>query len=518
MILESYLEWGSDCVERFEGMFAFVIIDEDNQTLVMCRDRFGTKPLYYYCDDKSLIFASEVQCIRTFINLSVCNTSVQQFLKFGYILQPNSIFENVFQVDAGTYLMFDLKTLEFQTCRYWSIEDYYNEPRRKSLFYSDIYLFEKILRDAVQSRLIADVPVGICLSGGYDSSVTALLASLSSDEKLKTFTIGFDDPARDERDIAREFAQNLGTEHHELVSDQEDIADILNTIIKNSGEPISDSSIIPTFILFKLIAKHSKAALSADGGDELFAGYNIYVKSLFIRQLNYFFSYPMEFFLKFPLPTSLRKIFEKVLRYRTLTTGSEFINSERTIFTEDDIGKLMDLVEADALNPKVTTSLPFLEQMQLHDAKHYQQSSILVKVDRMSMFHSVEAREPFLNKELQEFGISLHRWRKLNMLGRKRPLRRFVTQHLQSNVLKRPKRGFGSPIDKWLSSKFKDHFLKIMRDKRISEALNINHDAMYKIALNSTKNYAAARKAWVAYMLYYWAKQNLIDCSDLSFE
>lgn len=511
VILESYLEWGVSCIDRFEGMFAFVIIDQDTEQVILCRDRFGIKPLYFLNDEKRFIFSSEMQCIRTFAELDISRTAVQQFLKFGYILQPNTIFENVQQVGAGSYVILDLKTFSSVQRKYWCLETLYEKCRgKRSVFKTYMNNFPAMLQTAVHSRLLADVPVGVCLSGGYDSSLTALLAKSYYSEKIKTFTVGFDDAAYDERFAAREFAELIQSEHYELLSDQQDIAKVIASIISNSGEPISDSSIIPTYQLFKLISANSKAALSADGGDELFSGYDVYKKALFVKKINKLFSYPIKFLVNLPAPEPLILMLKKILKYKNLNSGSEFINAARTIFSEKDIFILMGDSDHRALNPKVTCSLSFLDEMQIHDALHYQQSSVLVKVDRMSMLNSVEAREPFLNRELQEFGFGLHPWRKLNFFGQKRPLRRFAKTQLKSNILNRPKRGFGSPVDQWLKDKFYKHFVETLCNKKISDALKINHAEITKIIANFNQDPQAARKAWVAYMLYYWAQEHLV--------
>ena len=271
VILESFVKWGVDFVNELNGMFAIVIYDKIEDKILLFRDRMGIKPLYYYCDDNQLIFASELKAInRLEINKKINYDAIYAYLHLGYIPINQTIYENVFKVKPGSYLVYTNNKL--QEKHYWKPE---NKFLDKSIndFNSSKKQLQSLLQDSIKKRLISDVPIGTFLSGGTDSSIVTAIAQEVNNSPINTFSIGFKEDKYNESEHAKKVAEYLGTNHNEFILTEEDALNELESIMENFDEPFSDSSALPTMLVSKMARKHVTVCLSGDGGDELFMGY-----------------------------------------------------------------------------------------------------------------------------------------------------------------------------------------------------------------------------------------------------
>jgi len=275
VIIKAYHKWGVKAVDKFNGMFSIAIYDNINDKLVLIRDRAGVKPLYYYKFDNLFLFASE---LKSFYNVklfkkNINKDSVKEYLKFGYIPQPLSIFKNTYKLKAGNYLEYNLQTQILDIKTYWNIDKFYENEKLDVSFDEALHTTEELLKSSFNYRMVSDVPVGVFLSGGYDSSAVSAILQANTTSKIKTFTIGFKEEKYNEAVYAKKVAKHLGTEHYEHYLSKKDALDILPTLPEIYDEPFGDSSAIPTIMVSKFAKQHVTVALSADGGDELFSGY-----------------------------------------------------------------------------------------------------------------------------------------------------------------------------------------------------------------------------------------------------
>ena len=278
VILHAYAEWGSEALQKFIGMFAFVIYDETAQKLFACRDRAGVKPFFYYYKDGLFLFGSELKALMKHpaFEKSINKDAVAAFLEFGYVPTPHCIFNDAHKLNPGHFLIFDIPKRELQTTQYWNVYDAYNKPTLNISLPDAIEETEKILTSAFQYRMVSDVPVGVFLSGGYDSTCVTAILQKNNTEKIKTFTIGVPDVGLNEAPFAKEIAKHLGTDHTEYYCTQKEALEIVPQLPFFYDEPFADSSAIPTTLVSKIAREKVTVALSADAGDEIFAGYNRY--------------------------------------------------------------------------------------------------------------------------------------------------------------------------------------------------------------------------------------------------
>ena len=278
VIIAAYLKWGIDCVNRFNGMFAICLYDRESDDVYLVRDRIGKKPLYYEIEDSNLIFGSELKPLmaREGFRKEIRTEVLSRFLFQQYINAPDSIFKNVYKLEPGCILKYHYG--EITVRKYWDIKDVYHKMQQNPVTDYDQAKTElkELLKKSVASRMIADVPLGAFLSGGYDSSLMTAIAQEHSSEPVKTFSIGFHEERYNEAKFAKEVANHLGTNHTELYIDEQEMFKLVESIPKYYDEPFADSSQIPTMLVSRLAREYVTVALSGDGGDEFFCGYNIY--------------------------------------------------------------------------------------------------------------------------------------------------------------------------------------------------------------------------------------------------
>jgi asparagine synthase (glutamine-hydrolysing) len=482
VLLHQYALDGVDALQRFNGMFAFAIWDRDEQRLFLARDRMGVKPLYYCVRDGELIFASELKSLLMHprADHQLNRLSVSKYFTYGYIPAPHTIFEGIYKLEPGFYLLFDRNGLQKRL--YWDIplEDNPLSECNVDEWAEDL---QAVLRDAVIKRLRSDVPVGVFLSGGIDSSAVTALAAQATAHQLRTFSVGFDESSYDESPYARIVAERYGTDHHHEVLSATRAVSLLPDVMKILDEPFADASIVPTWLLSHFTAKSVKVVLGGDGGDELFMGYPAFQAHKLMDRLSI-------------LPTAWRDGLNRLARRIPIShryASAEYLiqqffkgagvspeirfflwlgyfgNEQKRHFLSEEMRQ--SLLRAnpfeDVINyVRQSGLLRDLERLQYLCMKLYLQDDILVKVDRASMANSLEVRAPFLDYQFVEFAARINPVYKLRgLLGTKYILKRAMRGLLPDSIIHRRKAGFMIPLAQWLS-----HDLRPLVEELCSES------------------------------------------------
>lgn len=473
VILHAFDEWGLDCVNQFIGMFAFVIYNEKDNKLYCCRDRAGVKPFYYYIHSGNFIFGSELKAFHKHpgFRKEINNHAVSLYFKYRYIPAPDSIFCNTFKLMPGSWLIYDIENEQYHPSTYWDIVKTYTQPLLNINYQDAKSELNKILNSACNYRMVADVPVGIFLSGGYDSTLVTSILQGGSTSRLKTFTIGFGE-GNNEAPFAKETAKILGTDHTEYYCSDKEALEIIPSLPYYYDEPFADSSAIPTTLVSQIARKDVTVALSADAGDEIFIGYYRYRSlSRHLAKLKV-------------VPDSMKYLLSNTLFVlnRFIPSKQYFLKHEISAFAETlkaeqkkGIADLLDSIERvpDFLLNKLllhhsssdTSSafkcdlsavcVPFSSAL-AYDYQMYLQNDILTKVDRATMSVSLEGREPLLDHRIVEFAAQLPMNYKFDGITTKKILKDIVHDYIPKEKMERPKTGFSIPITKWLKYELSD--------------------------------------------------------------
>jgi len=489
VILHAYSQWGSDAVHRFIGMFAIVILDRDKDLLLCYNDRAGVKPLYYYFKDGLFLFASELKAFHKhskFIPV-IDEKSVRMYFKnvhHGYIPAPYTIFENTWKLEQGSLLAINLKSKEFNIKKYWEIDTYYKLPKL-NLSYSEAK--EHLLGlfvSAFNYRMVSDVPAGIFLSGGYDSTAVTAILQKDRTEKLKTFTIGFEE-GNNEAPYARKTAKYLGTDHTEYICTARDAQYIIPELPFFYDEPFADSSAIPTMLVSQLASKQVTVALSGDGGDEVFAGYDRYFQlDKRLKQLNLIpnvikgITSPFLNLLSNLIPESRIEIKHKIKGIVKSINSDNFIQANELFRISNTLPdyylKNLFVNKPEVLNSTSNSSYyglsNELEIALISDYQKYLQNDILTKVDRATMSESIEGREPLLDHRIVEFAAQLPIDYKFDGRTGKRILKDIVHEYIPKELMNHPKAGFSLPIYSWLNGDLSFLIDEYLNEKAITES------------------------------------------------
>ncbi|MCP4378578.1 MAG: asparagine synthase (glutamine-hydrolyzing) [bacterium] len=477
VILEAYRAWGTDCLTRLNGMFAFALYDASAGRMFLARDRSGQKPLYYQHDGNRLVFASELKAIMAdpAFKREIDLEALDHYLAYGYVPGSLCMLKGVRKLPPAHYLTCGIDLAEVNIQRYWKLPDPSDDRSRRS---EEELLdeYHQLLRDSVRRRLIADVPVGILLSGGVDSSLITAMASEVSSTPVKTFTIAFPGAGQfDESPYARMVADHFGTEHVELQAEQADL-DLLPDLAAQFDEPMADSSMIPTYLVCRLIRQHATVALGGDGGDELFGGYPRHSWIQQQQRLRRFFPPPLRQLARktaqwmirpgrkgrnyilgalSSLPQSIAQMniyCDESLRRRLLAP----ISSRQSPQHRSPENYRVDLCETGRTPLQIATSVDF---------RTYLPEDILVKVDRSSMLTSLEVRAPFLDHRLVEFAFA----RVGDSLRATSGARKILSRRLAGGLLPpqldlQRKQGFSLPLQEWFKGKWGDYCRDVLSE------------------------------------------------------
>jgi len=525
MILHAYTEWGIKAVERFIGMFAIALFDEKKQEVVFIRDRAGVKPLFYYQKNDLILFSSELKSFHEHpeFEKKLDLNAVAAYMQYGNVPTPHCIFKNCGKIKPGHYLKINLENKSQQEIQYWNVYDFYNQPKLNLSFPEAKIQTKELLKSAFNYRMVADVPVGVFLSGGYDSTTVSSLIQAESTARLKTFTIGVPDIGLNEAPYARDIAKHLDTDHTEINCTEQEAIEMIKDLPFFYDEPFADSSAIPTTLVSKAARKDVTVALSADGGDEIFGGYNRYdFMHRYGKTLN-------------SIPKAVRKILvgamgnissEKIPvlkdkynfhnRYEKLKTvlndpsEKEIMLSLSQQFNDEQMKSVMKS-EFTSL-PTMFQSKEMLEDfksplsyMMAIDFQTYMLDDILQKVDRATMTNSLEGREPMLDHRILEFAAQLPDEYKYQNGIKKRILREITHDYIPKELLDRPKMGFAIPIAKWLKNELRDHVEEYLNEDRIEKQGIFNWGFITKLKMDfykGRKEYDS--KLWYFLMFQMW--------------
>ena len=468
IILEAFVHWGDNFIDKLDGMFAFAIWDKQNNELKLFRDRIGIKPLYYYWLDNVFAFSSEIKVLTQLITkskLTINRNSIYDILHLGYTPQNFTAFNEISKVPSGSSLK--VKDKEISITKFWDLNKQIKTETIKDEFIAKKEL-EKRLKSAVEKQMMSDVPLGTFLSGGVDSSLVTALAQKMSTNPINTFSIGFKDDKFDESRYAKKIAQELRTNHHEFVLTEKDAIEQVDNLLSIYDEPFGDSSSIPTLLVSKMARKHVSVILSGDGGDEQFLGYGMYQ---WANRMNN----PAIYSLRKPIYKVLSLIGDNRIKRGALVINAlskknlktHIFSQEQGFFSAQEIDKLLvSSIKGNFLEENWTLNreLNPMENQALFDLHYYLKEDLLVKVDRASMHHSLEVRVPLLDHEVVSYSLNIDPRLKYKNGVSKYLLKEVLYDYLPKKLFIRPKKGFSIPLSKWLK---KD--LKYLIDQNLSK-------------------------------------------------
>lgn len=517
-IAHLYEDEGDGCVDRLRGMFGFAIWDRSDRSLFLARDRVGKKPLHYTMVGGNLVFGSEIKSLLQYpgVKREINYKAISDFLSFGYVPDPATAFKDIHKLPPGHTLRFKNGLVTIR--RYWDF-DYSSTrdpeaPKQVEDERRCIERLRELIAESVKLRLESDVPLGAFLSGGIDSSL--IVAMMSREMKVKTFSIGFPENGFDELRYARIAARHFGSDHHEFVVTP-DLCRLVDEIVWHHDEPFADVSSVPTYVVSKLAREHVTVALSGDGGDEVFGGYERY---LIDRKRDSYGRIP-GFIRRSMLKTSRvlpRGTYGKgFIRSISLDPTARYVDSV-TYFDRDS---QLDLISGDARQAigEYDPSLGFeeifdtpairsrLERLLYLDSKTYLPGDILVKVDRMSMANSLETRAPLLDHRLIEFAQTIPAEFKLRGIETKYILKQAALGLVPEEIINRPKQGFDVPIRRWFNHELREMLDDTLNDQRARERGDFNHKAVLAI-LNEHRRGTRdhARRLWGLLVLELWRR------------
>ncbi len=525
VILEAYVKYGTEFVQKLNGMFAIAIYDKEKKELFVCRDRIGIKPFYYFWDGENFAFASELKALTklSYVPLEINRNGVYQFLHLGFVPAPQSIYQSIKKLDSGTWLKISKNNLESH--KYWTINQQVTEKiitKEKEA----IVKLSDLLMSSVQYQIKSDVPFGVFLSGGIDSSLVTANAVNLSGVKVNTFSIGFEENRYNESIYAKAIANHLGTNHNEFIVSYKDAIDLIDTIFDAYDEPFADSSSIPTMLVSKLAKKHVTVALSGEGGDELFMGYGSYQ---WARRLNQ----PFIKTLRRPIGKILAKSnsrFQRHARYFDYPGEnlkySHILSQELYYFSLEELTNLMSEdfknysgsnniellnnfgVEINHLGRDLTS----MEKQAIFDLHFYLQDDLLTKVDRASMHFSLETRVPYLDHRIIELALNLSPNLKYKDGTAKYLLKEILYQYVPKKFFDRPKQGFAIPLEEWLKKELKFLIDDYLSEKIIKQFNFVDYNYVKQLKddfIKNNKSYLYNR-LWLLIVLHKWLVKNVV--------
>lgn len=524
VLIEAISHWGvTKTLDRIVGMFAFALWDSIESKVILARDRAGKKPLYYLKDKGSIYFASELKALRALndIDFSLDYDSIYQYLTFGYVPAPKTIFTNVSEIPAGHYMIID-SNLNIELKSYWDLTW---GKKRQITFKKAVEEADHLLNEAVKIRLRADVPLGCFLSGGIDSGLLAAMASMQMDSTLKTFTVSFSEGTFDESSLANIVAKKYGTDHH-VITLSPNLEDVLPKVVKAYDEPFADASAVPSYCISEEAGKHIRVVLNGEGGDELFGGYRRHVAiKLYSHFKNLFALMPEKFWSmvneSLPQPRSFRSRYAFLHRFLRgvvkdpfnryiawcvdgfdeIEKGSLYRSSNDGYFSSTDLlkSKYGDLEKIHPIDHFM--AMDFL--LNMHD-------DMLVKMDIATMAHGLEGRNPFLDHRIIEWAIGLPPDIRMKGANTKPILRELAKRYLPMEIVNAPKRGFEIPLISWLR---KDLF-HMVHDICLSPngiVLDLFNRNYVESLLNEKTDLDPdrwSRRVWTLFMLGMWENES----------
>ena len=510
VILEAFVKWGKNFVNKLNGMFAIAIYDISNNQLHLFRDRLGIKPLYYYQFENEFLFSSEIKAFKKLnINLEINTKAIFGYLHYGYIPKENSIYKYIHKLPAGSAATYNNQQLT--TNSYWKIENKIAKNTLKNFSNAKTQL-KSVLYDSVEKRLISDVPIGTFLSGGTDSSLVTSIASKVSNNPVNTFSIGYKEAKFNESDKAKLIAKHLKTNHHDFIVSENDVLAELDQVLDNFDEPFADSSCFPTYLVSKLAKKHVSVCLSGDGGDELFMGYGAYN---WAKRLSNPFLWNFRKTIALGLKYSGKERNKRAsLVFNSPNEGkmSHIFSQEQYLFSKKELEKLLIKPNKDLIEEKINSErqLTNKETQSFFDIKNYLKDDLLVKVDRSSMLSSLEVRVPLLDHRIVELALNINEPLKTSNGVSKYLLKELLYEHVPKELLDHPKWGFSIPLAKWLKKELKYLIDDYLNDDIINQykLFNLKEIQQLKHRFFSGEEYLYNR-VWQLIVINRFLKKNI---------
>ena len=517
-LLLLYQKFGTGMLQYLDGMFAFALYDRTKKQLFIARDRAGKKPLYYYKDNHKIVFASELNCLRSLLPLQIANEHIYHYLRLGSFYKQFTPYKNVATLNAGSYLLIDCTSMNLEETRWWDINKLYlqknEEHFEESLQKVDTYLHTAIKRRVESS----DLEVGSFLSGGIDSGLVTAIASKYS-RQLKTFTVSFDGEYN-EAPLAKLVAERYGTIHTEIPISFDNLMNDVEKICCNYGEPFFDSSAIPSYYVSKEAKKHLTVILNGDGADELFGGYRRYVP---FAQYDFFkvnsFVKTAASITKNILPASSQKKSTYNYLYRLASLASKdnlhiYLSAGVDIFEDFEAqinrpcNDYLGIMQQD-FKIIADADISGLRKIMNMDFNTTLFSDLLVKMDIANMANSLEGRSPFLSKELLEYTPGMNDAFKIKGSTTKYLLRQLAKKYLPAELVNQPKRGFEIPLKNWVAQQLKDIIYDYLADNNSLSSQYINHHFIQELLNNKVKIPAEKRAKilWTLFSLEVWYKK-----------
>ncbi|HNV96112.1 MAG TPA: asparagine synthase (glutamine-hydrolyzing) [Bacteroidales bacterium] len=513
VILEALAKKGTESINLFNGMYAIALYDREEETLTLIRDRVGIKPLFYFWDGSHFAFASELKALLKLEivkqNLKINHKAVNDYLHLGFIPEPQTIYENIYKFPASSYGV--LKENHFNIEKYWSISEQINaqtishekEAKEK---------LKELITSSVKYRLISDVPYGVFLSGGIDSSLVAATAQ-NITGNIKTFSIGFKEARYNEAPYAKAIAEYLKTKHTEFTVTYNDAISLIQDIVPQYDEPFADASAVPTMMVSRLAKNDVSMVLSGDGGDELFWGYGAYH---WAKRL----SNPLLKNLRYPIASCLnmgnsrQKRIAQMLRFdKHDFLPAHILSQEQYFFRTKEVSSLLNhdyLSSASFHEPKVEQrKINSIEKQSLFDFCHYLKDDLLVKVDRASMKYALEVRVPLLDYRITEFAFNLSPELKHKNHCDKYLLKQMLYDYVPESYFNRPKWGFALPLNHWLKNELKPLVHEYLNLERLKQQAMLDVNQVEKILTRyKTGDDYLYGRIWNLLMLEMWLKKN----------
>jgi len=536
-LIRAFEIWGTkETLKKCSGMFSIALWDKSRKILTLARDRFGEKPLYFGWVNKNFVFASELKAIKkveSFHN-RICKKALSQYLSVNYVPSPLSIYENIFKLEPGTFVEIDnsIRSIDqIKIHKYWSIHNIIQKVGSKKINHQNMSIneLENVLFNSVKSQMLSDVPLGAFLSGGVDSSLICALMQKDNLKPIDTYTVGFQDKQFDESKYANKVAKHLGTNHNEIIVSENDCQKIIPYLPEIYDEPFADSSQIPTYLICKAAKQNVTVALSGDGGDEIFGGYNRYTWSpkiwnkistlpFFLRKkvaylcLNISekkFDFLFNIFIN-KAGFKIHKIAKALKSAVSLETFMqkmiiEWEGCDKLVLNynqDHSVKKFLFESKIDKLD--LNFKDPISKMMYL-DSVTYLTDDILCKLDRAAMFNSLETRVPFLNEKVVEFAWNMPLSKKIKNGVGKWPLKNILSNYLPQNLINRPKTGFAVPLGKWLKGPLRNWSENLLDEKRLAQEGNFSAGLVrdtWKEHLDGKRDHSS--KLWSILMFQAW--------------
>lgn len=522
VIMRLYEKYGVSSFAMLDGMFGFSLYDKSLDKIFICRDFFGEKPIYYFKDNERLYWSSELKSIITSLKKvpEISNQALSLYFQLTYIPAPYTIYKNIHKLEANSYIEFDCIT---QSLEILPIENIIEDEYDKNMsFQKAKSITHELVNESIKSRTVSDVPIGTFLSGGVDSSIVSLCLSENTSIPIDTFSIGFEKKSFDESDKSQLVAKLIGSNHHQFTLSDKDLVNDLDRIILNYDEPFADPSALPTFLVSKVTQEHVKVALTGDGGDEVFGGYNKY----YMGKMNHIYTQNIPRWIhKAMLPATNLLLKDKSDNRGLKFKLNKLINSvsydnnfySNIISLGFQKSELQYLIQHKVLDKKILNYYIKNKPKTLKDFREIDklvslEGGLLVKVDRASMLNSLECRAPFLNKKLWNFTNQLPDNYLIKGWNKKYLLKESFKDYFPDKFLDKSKRGFGVPVGDWLRSSFRDELLSFIEVEFLKKQDLFNIDFINRIVLDHLSSKKDnSYKVWTFFCFQKWYKNQYRD-------